>query len=105
AVLMRSTFAAACAIAMLGAMSLAARAPAASGALRFTISFPAALSAEPLDGRVLLFVSDDGKSEPKSQSGQYRANPTRPIFGIDIDGPRPDDAAGIDERTFCATAR
>ena len=30
------------------------------GPVRFAISFPAARSAEPLDGRVLLFISDDG---------------------------------------------
>src|SRR6266511_676289 len=53
--------------------------------LRFAISFPASRSAEPLDGRVLLFISDDGRTEPKSQSDQYRANSTRPIFGVDVD--------------------
>src|SRR5262249_32406446 len=33
----------------------------------------------------LLFISDDGKTEPRSQSDQYRANSTRPIFGVDVD--------------------
>lgn len=36
-----------------------------AGPLRFAISFPAARSAQPLDGRVLLFISDDGKTEPR----------------------------------------
>jgi Putative esterase len=68
-----------------------------AGPLRFAISFPAVRSAQPLDGRVLLFVSDDGKTEPKSQSDQYRANSTRPIFGVDVDGLAPDQAVIIDD--------
>src|SRR6476646_4932880 len=77
--------------------ALATRAQTA-GPLRFAISFPAARSAEPLDGRVLLFISDDGKTEPKSQSDQYRANSTRPIFGVDVDGLRPGADVVIDDR-------
>src|SRR5947209_17535488 len=57
--------------------------------LRFAISFPAARSAQPLDGRVLLFISDDGKAEPRTQTDQYRANSTKPIFGVDVDGLAP----------------
>ncbi len=60
------------------AVSLALAAPAVvatraqtGSPLRFAVSFPAARSAQPLDGRVLLFISDDGKTEPKSQSDQY----------------------------------
>ena len=52
-----------------GTAVFAARAQAA-GPLRFAISFPAARSAQPLDGRVLLFISDDGRTEPKAQSDQ-----------------------------------
>ena len=57
--------------------AFAARAQTA-GPLRFAISFPAARSAQPLDGRVLLFISDDGKAEPRTQTDQYRANSTKP---------------------------
>jgi hypothetical protein len=64
--------------------------------LRFVISFPAARSAQPLDGRVLLFVSDDGKTEPRTQSDQYRANTTRPIFGVDVDSLRPGQDVVVD---------
>ena len=81
---MRSTLAAGCVMAALGASSLAVLANQEQGnssdAVRFAISFPSALSAQPLDGRVLLFVSDDGRSQPKSQSDQYRANSTKPIW-------------------------
>jgi hypothetical protein len=67
-----------------------------SSALRFAISFPAALGAQPLDGRVLLFVSDDEKTEPRLQSDEYRANSTRPIFGVDVDGLRPGEPVLVD---------
>src|SRR5438128_967313 len=65
--------------------------------LHFAISFPAARSAQPLDGRVLLFISDDGKTEPRTQTDQYRANSTRPIFGVDVDGLKPGQDVLIDD--------
>src|SRR5262249_38367062 len=49
------------------------------------------------DGRVLLFISDDGKAEPRTQTDQYRANSTRPIFGVDVDGLKPDTAVIVDD--------
>ena len=86
------------------ALSLAIAGPAAfamrahtSTPLRFAISFPAARSAQPLDGRVLLFISDDGKTEPRTQTDQYRANTTRPIFGVDVDGMKPGQDVVIDD--------
>jgi hypothetical protein len=57
-----------------------------SGGLEFLIAFPPALNGQRIDGRVLLFISDDGRTEPRFQSDQYRANTTRPIFGVDVDG-------------------
>jgi hypothetical protein len=71
-----------------------------AGTIRFAISFPAARSAQPIDGRVLLFISDDGRTEPRTQSDQYRANTTRPIFGVDVDGLNPGQDVVIDETTF-----
>jgi len=70
--------------------------PGTGGALRFAISFPPARSAQPLDGRVLLFITDDGRREPKSQSDQHRANTTRPIFGVDVDGLKPGEPVIVD---------
>src|SRR5258705_12796895 len=99
----------------LSAAFLASLALAGSGALvmhaqsraplRFAISFPAARSAQPLDGRVLLFISDDGKTEPRTQSDQYRANSTRPIFGVDVDGMKPGQAIVVDEKVVGWPAR
>jgi hypothetical protein len=82
-----------------GAATFAAGAREANG-LRVAISFPAARSAQPVDGRVLLFISDDGRTEPRTQSDQYRANSTRPIFGVDVDGLEPGRDVVIDEMTF-----
>ena len=56
-----------------------------SGGFEILIPFPAALHGQKIDGRVLLFISDDGRTEPRFQSDQYRANSTRPIFGIDVE--------------------
>src|SRR5438093_1380173 len=82
---------------VLGLRSLAGRA-GDGGPLRFAISFPAARSAQPLDGRVLLFISADGKTEPRAQSDQYRANSTRPIFGVDVDGLEPGESVMVDDK-------
>jgi hypothetical protein len=92
------------AIALAAAIS-GLRTHAASSPLRFAISFPASRSAQPLDGRVLLFISDDGKTEPRLQTDQYRASSTRPIFGIDVDGLRPDQPVLVDEAVVGWPAR
>ncbi len=73
--------------------------------LRFAISFPAARSAQPLDGRVLLFISDDGRTEPRAQSDQYRANSTRPIFGVDVDRLKPGESVIVDDKVAGWPAR
>ena len=73
--------------------------------LRFAISFPAERSAQPLDGRVLLFISDDGKSEPRTQTDQYRANSTRPIFGVDVDALKPGQDVVVDDKVVGWPAR
>src|SRR5436190_7269041 len=89
---------------VLGLRSLAGRA-GDTGPLRFAISFPAARSAQPLDGRVLLFISDDGRTEPRAQSDQYRANSTRPIFGVDADALNAGQDVIVDEKVSGWPAR
>ncbi len=85
------------ALACAGSAAVATRAQT-KAPLRFMVSFPAARSAQPLDGRVLLFISEVGTSEPRNQSDQYRANSTRPIFGVDVDGLKPGEAVTVDDR-------
>jgi len=84
-------------LALAGGAAFTTRAQSAAP-LRFAISFPAARSSQPLDGRVLLFISDDGKAEPRTQTDQYRANSTKPIFGVDVDGLTPGAEAIVDEK-------
>src|SRR5882757_10292906 len=84
-------------LALAGSAALATRAQTA-GPLRFAVSFPATRSAQPLDGRVLLFITDDGKTEPRTQTDQYRANSTRPIFGVDVNALKPDQEVVIDDK-------
>ena len=98
------TVALACALVLAGSGVFVTRAQS-PGHMRFAISFPAARSAQPLDGRVLLFISDDGKTEPRFQSDQYRANSTRPIFGVDVDGLQPGQDVVIDDRVWGWPAR
>ena len=64
--------------------------------LRFEISFARELSDEPLDGRVLLMISTDGKTEPRLQffgEGTLRA---QQIFGVDADALQPEQPVVID---------
>jgi len=72
----------------------AAPAVAATPAANFTVSFPAARSAEPLDGRLLLILATDGATEPREQLAEN----TRcgQVFGIDVDGWKPDTAQAFD---------
>jgi len=93
----RGLFLTAAAATVLAAWALAAHAQNATS-FHFAISFPAARSSAPLDGRVLLFISDVGQTEPRMQTDQYRANSTRPIFGADVDGLQPNQDVVIDDR-------
>lgn len=55
--------------------------------LRFAVSFPEAVSAEPLDGRLLLMISNDPSQEPRFQISD--SPDTQVIFGIDVEGLAP----------------
>ena len=101
----RMAFALSLSVVVAATLGFAARRQNGAGALRFAISFPAARSATPVDGRVLLFISDDGRSEPRRQSDQYRANSTRPIFGVDVDHLAPGQTVIVDDKTFGWPAR
>src|SRR3989475_467969 len=95
--------AAACAVLPLALVAASSRPPRdralppAAGA-RFAISFPAARSAAPLDGRVLLMLSTDTTAEPRFQISD--GPNTQLIFGIDVDGLRPGQDAVIDAGAF-----
>ena len=69
-----------------------------SSRLSFAISFPAELSSEPLDGRVLLVISDNDEREPRFQIGN--GPDTQLLFGVDADGLSPGGPAVIDADVF-----
>jgi hypothetical protein len=64
----------------------------------FIVTFPAARSAAPLDGRLLLILAVDGATEPREQV----KNDSRcaQLFGIDVDGWKPDAVQEIGAGAF-----
>jgi hypothetical protein len=69
-----------------------------SPAVNFSITFPAARSAGPLDGRLLLLLAADDKSEPREQIREDSR--CAQLFGVDVDGWKPDSAQVIDASAF-----
>ena len=68
----------------------------AAGNTRFEVSFPASLHAEPITGRVFLFISKGERAEPRFQ-------PPVIFLGTDVHGLRPGETASIDGATPGAT--
>ena len=66
-----------------------------STTLRFEASFPAAVQAGPLDGRMLLLLSSNGDQEPRFQAARWGPE-TQPIFGVDVEALEPGETAVID---------
>ena len=93
----QSIFAAACTLAVLMAWGSCTPSPKASK-LKFAVSFPAERSKAPLDGRVLLLVSNDGAAEPRFQISDGAT--TELIFGVDVDGLAPGQEALVDASAF-----
>ena len=67
--------------------------------LRFEISFPASLSAQPLDGHILLGISSNPETEPRFQLREEEALSAQ-FFGLDVDGLKPGSVAVIDSTTL-----
>ena len=62
---------------------------------KFDVTFPAAQSATPLDGRLLLILSTDPAAEPRLQiENSVR---TQMIFGLDVDAMKPGETKTIDD--------
>ena len=75
----------------------AAKAQQANG-YRFSVSFPASQSEGPLDGRLLLVLSTDGSAEPRKQISN--TSKTQLLFGLDVNGMQPGQAATIDDAAY-----
>ncbi len=61
--------------------------------LELAVSFGTAIEAEPLDGRIILIVTDREDPEPRFQVSAGINAPQ--VFGIDVEGMKPDSAAVI----------
>jgi hypothetical protein len=82
---------------VLAASGCGPQAPGAAGA-KFAVSFPAERSAQPLDGRLLLLLSNDASAEPRFQINDGAT--TQLVFGIDVDGLAPGKDAVVDGSAF-----
>jgi enterochelin esterase-like enzyme len=78
----------------------ATKKPAAQPAsLRFEISFPKEMSATPLDGHVMLLVSNNNDKEPRFQVS-YNTTESQQMFGVDVDALAPDVPTVVDPSTL-----
>ena len=68
--------------------------PAASSPLVFEVSFPKELSATPVDGRVLVIISKDGKEEPRFGVGE--GIESQQAVGVDVEAWQPGTAVLVD---------
>jgi hypothetical protein len=71
---------------------------AQSGGPRFEVAFPRALRAEPVTGRVYVFISRRSDEEPRL--GVHHESDCVPFFGVDVDGLAPGTPAVIDGGTL-----
>jgi len=74
-------------------------APTKPASQRFEISFPKEMSAAPLDGHVLLLLSNNDEREPRFQISFMTAE-SQQAFGVDVDALAPGSPAVIDTTTL-----
>jgi Putative esterase len=79
-------------------LALLLLAPVAAAAQSFTVTFPSELSAQPLDGRLLLVLSTDPSDEPRNQIDDTPRSQI--IFGLTVDGWKPGEPAKFDETAW-----
>jgi hypothetical protein len=69
-------------------------------AIAFAVSFPAARSKEPLDGRIILLLSRDFTREPRTHVAPNEPLASPYLFGVTVDGLVPGHAARVDDTAF-----
>ena len=79
-------------------MPAAVAQPPAVG-LRFDVTYPVSLGAGPYDGRVLLLISTDDKSEPRFQISDTSLD-SQQVFGVDVEGFKPGQAASFSDEVL-----
>jgi hypothetical protein len=77
-------------------MAFFAGVTAAAAAPRVSVSFPAAVSEEPLTGRLLLIFSPGGEGEPRGKLAWD--GDAIPFFGMDVEGWKPGQRKAFDAR-------
>src|SRR5271163_4764437 len=87
---------------LLAARSNAAPVPQVAGG-KFEVSFPAAVHAGTITGRVFVVVSTNDKPEPRLQAGNW--GDSGPFFGVDVNDLAPEQRVVIDARTLGSPAR
>ncbi len=68
--------------------------PLAAAAQSFSVTFPKEISAQPLDGRLLLVLSTDPSDEPRNQIDDSPRSQI--LFGLTVDGWQPGKPAIVD---------
>lgn len=87
-----------CAGLTLAVMPIATASPQAASRLRFAVTFPAARSASPIDGRLIVLLAADSSSEPRFQ---FTSGPNTDIgFAIDVEGWKPGEVRYVDGTAF-----
>lgn len=66
--------------------------------INFTISFSSDVEKQALDGRLLLFISTNGESEPRKQVNDKVG--TAQVFGVNVEGLKPNESAKISTGVF-----
>ncbi len=72
--------------------------PFPPSALRFSISFTKEMSDQAQDGRLLLMLANNNRSEPRFQISEGLK--AQLVFGIDVDGMKPGQEIIIDEKAY-----
>ncbi len=65
---------------------------------RFQVTFPAEFSRVPLDGRLLLFIADNNRTEPKNQVSEEAGSQL--VFGTDVENWPAGKPAAVDGQAF-----
>ncbi len=78
---------------------------AAQAAPRVTVSFPDSVSHTPLDGRIILLLGHDSKSEPRTQVSPDEPLKSPFIFGQTVEGMKPEQKVELGQGLFGWPAR
>jgi hypothetical protein len=73
-------------------------APSAITAQSFSVTFPKEVSAQPLDGRLLLLLSTDPSDEPRNQIDDTPRS--QMVFGLNVDGWQPATPTVVDAAAY-----